>query len=351
MKALTLFSGVAGVALVLLLPTSAFAASQGSNITTSPVSVDLTARPGSSVTTTLQVENNASTPVPMNIQLETFKAYGTNGQAQILKPTAGDTYINWVHFSKTSFVATPGVWVPVQMTITLPNTAALGYYYAVMFRPGVSAIPGANTNVVKASNAILVLLDAQSGNAQPHIAVTSFTADKKLYEYLPATFSVDVRNTGNIYLPPSGDIYISKSSAFNKVIATIGVNSTLGNVLPGSSRDFVQQWSNGFPLFVPKTIDGQRVTNKQGKLLEQLRWNFSQAQTFRFGKYYARLALVYNNGKRDVPIQATLSFWVIPWKLLLIVLVVVAVLGVGLYSTGRKIVKRTHGLVTKAHKR
>src|SRR5271170_4550069 len=84
----------------VLLPTAAFAATPpsgtGSNITTSPVSTTLKVKPGESVTTTLGVENSALSPVGIQLELQTFKPYGTGGQAQIAKPLPHSAYINWV---------------------------------------------------------------------------------------------------------------------------------------------------------------------------------------------------------------------------------------------------------------
>lgn len=311
-------SAVLGLFLIITAcPPAWAAAAQSTSLTTSPISVDLSAKPGSSATTTLQVLNNNPEPVDVSLQVDTFRASGTSGQAQILTPGPSDSFINWVTFSKNSFLAQPGVWTPVQMTISLPDYAALGYYYAVLFKPSVAVTAKSHTNILKSSNAILVLLNAQSSNEHPQISVTSFISNKKLYEYLPATFSINVYNDGNIYLPPAGDIYISRTSNFKNIIDTLPVNTTAGNVLAGTSRVYTTEWTDGFPVFVPKTIDNQPVLNQQGKPVEQLQWNFSQIHKFRFGEYYAKMVLVYNNGTHDVPIVATVSFWVIPWKLII----------------------------------
>jgi hypothetical protein len=316
--------------------------SSGSNITTSPVTANLSGKPGSSVSTTLQVENNESSPVKINVQLETFKAYGTSGQAQIYPAPANSDFIKWVHLSQTSFVAQPNIWMPVTMTINLPKYASLGYYYAVVFKPQISTISTNDKSIIKAGNAILVLLDAQTPNAMPQLQLSSFTATRKLYEYLPVNFTVTVKNTGNVYLPPTGDIFISKSSTFKSTIETIPLNSTDGNVLPNSSRVFNLSWAHGFPVFQPKTINGQKIVDKNGNLVQQLQWNFSNANQLRFGKYYAKLVMAYNNGSMDVPVLATLSFWVIPWKILSIAVVIIVLLVIGLYTSGHRIADRTY---------
>lgn len=351
-KRSTLFAVLAVVAgIVTANICSVFAQGiSGTNITTSPVSADLTGKPGSSVSTTLQIENNAPNPVTINVQLETFKAYGTSGQAQIYSAPANADYIKWVHFSKTSFVAQPNIWVPVTMTINLPAYASLGYYYAVVFKPQVSTVSTNDKSIIKAGNAILVLLDAQTADARPQLQLANFIATRKLYEYLPVSFSINIKNTGNIYLPPTGDLFISKDNTFKTNIATIPLNAAGGNVLPGSSRIFNLNWTNGFPVFRPKAINGQKIVDKKGNLVQQLQWNFSNANNFRFGKYYAKLVMAYNNGSMDVPVVATLSFWVIPWKILSIAAIVLVLLVIGLYTSGHRIADRTYRKIKVAGK-
>lgn len=333
----------------LLAPASAYAAgASGTNLTTSPVSSVLHTPPGKPITTTISVLNNASKPVDVRLQLQTFKPYGRNGRAQIVPPKANADYIKWVHFSQTTFTAQPGVWQKVQMTISPPASASLEYYYAVLVKPAASSATRHNTTTLKGYNAILALLDVRSPNDRPQLKVSNFSADHGLYEYLPASFTITAHNTGNVFLAPAGDIYISKSSDFKHTLATLPINSSAGNVIPGSARDFSSQWNDGFPLFVPKTIGGQPVTDKSGNTIEQLKWDFTQANKFRFGRYYAKMVFVYNNGTRDVPISAVVSFWVIPWKLGSLVVLLLALLVFGVYTVGRKIASRTAKLTKKA---
>jgi hypothetical protein len=238
------------------------------------------------------------------------------------------------------------------MTIDPPSTAALDYYYAVLVKPEISATSTLHiTSTFKGNNAILMLLDVASPNAKPSITVNSFSANHGVYEYLPASFSVTAKNTGNVYLPPTGDVYVSKSPNFSNIINIIPINSAQGNVVPGSIRVFKEQWTNGFPLFVQKTVDGQPLADKNGKPIEDLTWNFSQTNKFRFGKYYAKMVFVYNNGQRDVPISAVVSFWVIPWKIISVIAAVIILSTVGLYVSGHKLANRTLRLSKKVHKK
>ena len=142
------------------------------------------------------------------------------------------------------------------------------------------------------------------------------------YEYLPSIFEIQVKNTGNVHVVPVGDIFID--SGGQKDIAVLQANPGKGNVLPGTTRTFTASWADGFAVRVPKmTEDGQPVLTQDGKPEYTTEYDFTKADKFRIGKYTANLLLVYDNGERDVPIEAQVSFWIIPWKILLGVTLVV----------------------------
>ena len=73
---------------------------------------------------------------------------------------------------------------------------------------------------------------------------------------------------------------------------------------------------------------------------EELSWDFNQASKLRYGKYTARLLLVYDDGQRDVPIESVVSFWVMPWRLIGVALIVALFALIGLKSTLQKVWRR-----------
>jgi hypothetical protein len=175
------------------------------------------------------------------------------------------------------------------------------------------------------------------------LQVASFSTDKLFYEYLPATFKINVKNTGNVHVIPFGDLFID--SLFNKKVAVLPANPGRGNVLPQSQREFNAVWDDAFAVRVPKTENGIVVKDSKGNPVYETKYDFSQANKFRAGKYTAHLIMVYDNGERDIPIEATVSFWVIPWKILGVgaVIVLFALLGITTttLSYGRKVFKRS----------
>jgi hypothetical protein len=328
---------------------SVIAAGPVISVTTSPVSLDLPLQPGTSATRTLQLKNNGTQPLQITMKLEVFGPHGQNGEAAISQPSPNDPSPSWVHFSPSSFIAQPGIWSSVQMTIQLPKSASLGYYYAVIFKPTIPNQPSSSlaTNTIKGSNAILVLVDTGSANESRQIQIANFSASKRVYEYLPAEFSVTIHNEGNIYLAPTGSIFISRNSNPTHSIASININASEANVLPHSNRIFKATWSDGFPVFQPKLLDGQPVVTAKGQPVEQLVWDYSHVKGFRIGKYYAQLTLVFSNNGKVIPLTGQVSFWVIPWKLLIVGIVISVLLLIGLWVVCRSILKKVKRLRKK----
>jgi hypothetical protein len=322
---------------LLLVPAirtwAATPADTGFNITTSPLPISLHTTPGSTVTTNLRVKNTGPRSERIKVSLMKFGATGDLGRPTIQDRGKGDDYFDWVKFSPSVFDAAPNVWIDVKMTIDVPKTAGLGYYYAVTFSPADK--PTANgKSVVIGSTATLVLLDVQNGADKRQLVLASITADRKIYEFLPAVFSVKLHNSGNIHAVPTGNIFITKGKS---QVATLDVNAAGGNILPNTNRVFTVQWKDGFPLYVDKTVNDQPVYGKNGQPERKLTWNFSQASKLKFGKYTAKAFLVYSDGQHDVPLQGTVSFWVIPWRILLALLLILLLVGIGIWSVGRTI--------------
>jgi hypothetical protein len=290
------------------------------NLVTSPLPINLHAAPESTISTDLRVKNGSTHPETLKITLMKFSAYGESGKPAIAERGEGDDYFDWVKFSSNTFMAPPDQWQTIKMTITFPKQAAFGYYYAVVFsRADQTVKPKAGQNVLLGSTAVLVLVDVASPGASRNANVTSFSADKHFYEYLPSTFSVRIHNAGNVHLVPTGDIFIKRGKT---AVATLHVNAANGNVLPGSNRVFTAKWEDGFPAYTAKEAGGQVILDKNDKPVTYLKWDFAKVSHLRIGRYSAHLLMAYDNGNTDVPLEATLSFWVIPWRLILLAIAI-----------------------------
>jgi len=322
--------------LVLTNKVSAAEDDGGFNLITSPLPINLTGKPGQTLKADIKVKNGSNHPEKLKVTLMKFSASGEEGKPAIADRGKNDDYFDWVTFSPQTFDAPTNEWITVVMTIKLPPSAAFGYYYAAAFSRA-SDTTAQKANTLLGSTAVLALVNAEVQGAKREATIKSFTLSKKTYEFLPANFTIKVRNTGNIHLVPAGNIFISKGG---KTVATLKVNSAGGNVLPQTNRIFTSEWEDGFPSYVKKEIGGQVVLDENDKSVSTLKWDFTKISKLRFGHYTAHLFLAYDNGQRDVPMEATLSFWVVPWRILggLLMLLILTVLG--LWSIGRPIIRK-----------
>ncbi len=307
------------------------------SITTSPLPINLRANPGDIATTDLRVRTDGPANETLQITLLKFTANNELGQPRLADREPGDDYFDWVHFSETRFVAEPNVWKTIRMTIDIPDTAGLGYYYAVAFTRAGESPESSLGAAVDGGAATLVLLDVKSPNAKREVELAEFTSKRRVYEFLPAEFTVTLNNTGNIHLVPSGEIFISKGE---EPLSTLNVNVASGNVLPGTKRSFTLLWNEGFPKYEQVEQDGKVVNDDNGNPTYTLKWDGMELSKLRIGKYTANLLMVYDDGERDVPIEAALSFWVIPWRILGVLLLLLGLVGFALYIIVRRVLRR-----------
>jgi hypothetical protein len=332
----------------LLSPLGAIAAAapKALNLIVSPLPINLATNPGTIISTDLRVKQGNPESEKLKVSLMKFAAYGDAGKPRLEDRGPNDDYFDWVTFDKSTFDAPSNVWQTIKMTINVPKSAQFGYYYAVVFtRAGDDTKPDKGA-AIAGGTAVLVLLDAKVPNAKRKIDLVSFAAGHRVYEFLPSHFNILFHNSGNVHLVPAGDIFIKQGS---KIVATLPINGEGGNILPQSNRIFQQDWTDGFPYFKQRTKDG-KVVQKNGKPVMDLTYDFSKLSHIRFGKYSAQLEAVYDNGVRDEPLEAAISFWVIPWKLILVLILILALVGTGIFFLVRTIVRRFGSGVSRPRK-
>lgn len=302
----------------------------GINLSLSPVFINLTTDPGSSVTSALRVTNQNNFREYLEIQVAKFTANYAGEAPIIVDLEPEDEFGGWVSFSQKQFVVEPNETKTIKLTVSPPNDAALGYYYALLVsRIGESGEKGAA--IVKGSPAIPVLLEVRTPNAKRDVQLVDFKTDKLIYEYLPVTFQVKLKNSGNIHIVPSGDIFIDWGK--DRDIGLIHANATRGNILPATERTYESIWDDGFIVRTPKYEGTSIVKKEDGTVVYETKWDLSKANKMRIGKYTAHVLMVYDNGQRDIPLEATVSFWVIPWKIIGLAVIILFFVFVGVKNT------------------
>lgn len=298
----------------------------GINVSISPTFLNLITDPGKAVTSQFTIRNNNNFSENFTIDLAKFELQ--QGGKPVLKPlTKQDGFGEWMTFTEPQFSVAPNQTKTVKFAITPPQGSSLGYYYALIINrthEGEGVTQGTKISGVPA---ILTLLEVRSTNAKRELQLVDFKTDQFIVEYLPVTFTLNVKNTGNVHIIPHGNIFIDQGG--KKDIAILSPNESRGNVLPQSEREFSASWQDGFAVNIPATEDGHIKKDVEGKTVYTTAYDFQKADKFRIGKYTANLLLVYDNGERDVPIEASVTFWVLPWKMIgaAIVVLILALFG------------------------
>ena len=70
---------------------------------------------------------------------------------------------------------------------------------------------------------------------------------------------------------------------------------------------------------------------------------------FRIGKYNAKLVMAYDDAQRDVPIEGKVGFWVMPWRIIAVFVLLLAILSFFIYRYWR-LRKKVKSYQAKEHK-
>jgi hypothetical protein len=296
-------AGVIVSGLFVLAPLSAFAATSGSlgqGLEISPPVVELTANPGQTISTTIRVRDVTKDELIAKGEVDDFGAGSNeNGYPQLLLDETGQTRYSlkyWVA-GVPDLDLGPQELKAATIVINVPLDAEPGGHYGVVRFTGVPPNLQGTGVSLSASVGTLILLTV-TGPVTHHLSMVQFDVGHNnvktdvfkiasFFEQGPLDLLIRIRNSGTIHEQPTGTLYIS--DLFGTKVTTIAVNPLRGNILPDSIRRFVETY--------PK------------KSL--------------FGYYTANLSLKYNG---TGSLTDKVSFWVIPWKLVLIVLLVLVIL-------------------------
>jgi hypothetical protein len=297
-------------------------ASVGQALTISPPLLQMSANPGQTVTATLTLINISKNPLVMTPQANDFGASGEGGDPNIIfNNDANNPYslYSWIQLP-APFTLQAQQSKTLNIPIVVPANGSPGGHYAVIRFTGSSTSQSGNNVALSASIGSLVLLSV-SGNIQTKADVASFYAanskfaQSSFFQQGPINFVTRIQDTGNIQVQPTGTITLT--DMVGRQIADMRVN--------GDPSDPMNQPRNVLPASI------RRFENTLSK------------KTL-FGHYTAKLNLTYGQDKnKPLTLYAVASFWVIPFKLisaiLLIVIVIFLALLFGLKQYKKRILK------------
>lgn len=321
-----IFTAVIGLACVgaLVLSRGVSAADSGEfSLQISPSPLVLTLKPGQTTTVDLKVRNTGPKVENLKIAPRSFKV---NSKEDLeLDDTKAPEEAKWLSFSAPKFTVAPGEVFSEKVTLAVPKDAGFSYSFALVInrqQVDENAAPGRE---LKGSVALFTLLNIDRPGAVRKLEVADFSTSQPVYEYLPAELNIKFKNSGNMIVRPTGNVFIQRNSQDENPISTLEVNKAGGYILPSTVRTLSTEWNDGFQVL-------RTTTNADGTVEKHLTWNWNNLSRIPIGRYTAKLVAVYNDGQRDVPVVGEVSFWVIPWKLMLGALIVLLLIGWGLWS-------------------
>ena len=321
---LVLCTGFAGIAHAADVPSDF-------NLQVTPSPLVTTVKPGVKTQLELKIRNGGSGTEDLKIEPRSF-TLGKDSTNVNLQDTTPPEISSWITFSAPKFSVQPGQWYSEQVNLNVPKTAGFSYSFALVVSRQNDPKPTNGGRLIKGSLAVFTLVNVDRPGATSKLEVKNFSITKKVYEYLPATFDIRFRNDGNTIAQPYGNIFVQRSMASRTPYAALAVNEARGYILPGTERTVTAAWKDGFPVY-------QTSTNPDGTTSQKLTWNWGNLSKLRIGHYTAHLVAVYSQAGRDTPIEGTVSFWVVPWKILLVLLVIVLLILFALFMLARMIIR------------
>lgn len=276
----------------------------GQALEIAPPVLILTANPGQTIKTQISLRDISTSSLVVGSQVNDFVANGEDGTPKIiLDETEPNPYSlkNWVGFLPDLTLKSKEI-KNLPVTITVPANASPGGYYGVVrFTATPPDLKGTGVSL-SASLGALILLRV-NGEVKENLTIESFSVNQdgksgSLFESTPLQFVERLKNSGNIHEQPSGQITIN--DMFNKKVAVLNINLSANNILPQSIRKFDQ------PL--DSTVIGNRML---------------------FGKYTANMRITY--GAKGQVLTKSFTFWIIPYRLIGVIIVSLIILFTGLY--------------------
>jgi hypothetical protein len=284
----------------------------------SPVVIDLEVAPGTAAQGKIQVTNTDSQRRTYYVSVQKFVAKGEDGQQDFLPEEDQTGLASWITPDQRSVTLQPGETAPFSYVVSVPLNAEPGGHYAALFFSDRPTVEGDTAVGVGAKVGVLFLLRVP-GDILESARVESFRTTSERINRLPAYFELRVRNLGSVHLRPEGSVVIR--NMFGSTVANVPANPRQAAVLPNSVRRFESAWANTFE-------------EERGGFVAELK---NEWKNFGIGRYTAEAQVLYGEQKQEL--RATTMFWVIPWRVIVVVIALLVLLIVLLSLYNRMVVR------------
>jgi len=278
-------------------------------LTISPPLREFTADPGTEFSDVIKLINEDDVEKTFYATIEGFRARGEKGEPEFFQ-TADETQLaTWITLEETAVTLKPREKREIEYTISVPEKASAGGHYAAIFWSSTPPQMKEKTGVGVVTKVGSLILVRVSGEIKEEMRLIDFSTSQKFYNRLPVQFFVAFENSGNVHLKPMGEIEIEP-----KILGIgggkISVNEGGGNVLPKSIRRFDASWQK-------TALPPSRATNVVSRFFEELK---NEWKNFALGSFEANLFVLFGATPPQT-VERTLTFYVFPWRVILVGLI------------------------------
>ncbi len=231
-----------------------------------------------------QIENKAGTAIRVSKEEEKNSPYSAS---------------SWITTNKQDITLIPNKNEKLLFEIKVPLDIAHGEYNAMISfisqTNQESSTTGAQTTL---SSGVPILIKI-GDNFVEQAQLLDFSTSKKIYEKPNLDFHTQIKNLGNTHISPVGEIILT--NIFNQEVGRIQFNPNRKSILRENTGSYETNWST------------RQILSKENKII--------------LGPIKANLTITYREYQPGfAPLTAEISFWIIPWRIILIIIAITTLL-------------------------
>ena len=284
------------------------------SIGTAPSSEKLTLSPGEKYNGELVVWNLADKTTTYNIIVRGFRQIENQPGTAILLTEDEEaknlyTATKWLTISQTSIDLVPNKNEKIYYEINVPSDATKGEYTVMIAFISKDDSKLTGTGAVTALSSGMPVLIQIGNDFVENAELLKFSTPSNFYEEPNVTFETRISNLGDTHITPTGEIVLT--NIFNQEVARIPFNTNTQSILRDNIGNYTTAWNLG--SFITKD------------------------HALALGPIKAKLIVTYRTFQPGfAPLTSELSFWIIPWKYIIGLVVAIIALVVILATRKRK---------------
>ena len=269
---------------LLIIMSAPMAHAQDVSLVVSPPRSDLTGQPGDTLQQNIKVTNNSpDQELILQAFISDFIVTDDYGTPIKIEPSASGRYLAspWFTLEKNELTLAPKETAQLVVIISIPKDALPGGHYAgVFFQPVPSR--GLKTTVSYTTAQVGSLFSITlPGDLKYDALIKDFSVKSNVFEFGPIEFTAQIENQSDTHISPIAQIVVH--DMIGRKLAELPLDQL--NIFPFTSRSLQSTWD----------------------------------QVWGLGRYSATLTATYGPG---LVASRTLSFWIMPYRLIAAILVV-----------------------------